>query len=201
VDRHGFLPGAAAELIKKYKKTIAYAMLGEADKVGDSGSRPPQPDAPSASVLADLFGKRLPGVPVLGDWVQWESGGVIQFAEPKRVTGKSEDGAWIFVEGRPTGLSISEIQVVSPPAGAQKTSEMTPNFITDTPPSNPDFKPQGQIQTGEFKNYTMTLDTGDLFVRWPSKISEEDYEGAVAWLDGLKKKMKRSIEESDETQN
>lgn len=42
-----------------------------------------------------------------GDYVQWESQGVLQFSVPRKVTGFSEDEEWAFVEGSNTGAPVS----------------------------------------------------------------------------------------------
>jgi hypothetical protein len=45
----------------------------------------------------------------VGDYVQWTSGGVAQFVKPRRVTGVSEDGEYVFVEGSNTGIPVAEL--------------------------------------------------------------------------------------------
>jgi len=74
------------------------------------------PSSPSAEET------RPPDAPVWpGDLVQWTSGEVDQFPEPRRVIRLSDDGQWAFVEGSQTGLETSELTVVGQapaPAGA-----------------------------------------------------------------------------------
>jgi hypothetical protein len=48
----------------------------------------------------------------LGDRVQWTSGGVDQFATPRKITRLSEDGEWAFVEGSDTGIPIAELVII-----------------------------------------------------------------------------------------
>jgi hypothetical protein len=45
----------------------------------------------------------------IGDYVQWEPQGVLQFSEPKRVIALSECRLWVFVEGSNCGLPIQEV--------------------------------------------------------------------------------------------
>lgn len=47
-----------------------------------------------------------------GDLIQWEVQGVLQFVEPKKVTGLSDDKTYVFVEGSRTGLPIEQVSVV-----------------------------------------------------------------------------------------
>jgi hypothetical protein len=44
----------------------------------------------------------------------------------------------------------------------------------------------------------LTVDTGEVVVRWPESLSDEDYETIDGWLEGLKKKIKRSVKSKDE---
>lgn len=48
----------------------------------------------------------------VGDLVQWQSLGVDQFPNPRRVRAVSEDGEWVFVEDSETGLPTVEIAVI-----------------------------------------------------------------------------------------
>jgi len=50
-------------------------------------------------------------LPKVGDYVQWESGGVFQFQEPQKVVQITPDGAFAMVEGdEKTGLPIHELR-------------------------------------------------------------------------------------------
>jgi len=63
----------------------------------------------------------------IGDQVQWESSGVLQFKHPRRVRWISEDGEWIAVEGSDTGIPSSELILeqknASPPVVPREESE------------------------------------------------------------------------------
>lgn len=56
--------------------------------------------------------KKEKSIPRVGDLVQWVSQGVMQFPEPRSVTGLSEDGEYVFVHDSPTGLPVEEVDVV-----------------------------------------------------------------------------------------
>ncbi len=96
ITQEGFKPPAASDLVKKYKKTILFAKLGECDII-DSGN---QDEVHDISV---------------GDFVQWISQGVMQFKGPRRVTGLSDDGEWAFVKGSETGVLVSELKIEKKP--------------------------------------------------------------------------------------
>ena len=57
------------------------------------------------------------------------------------------------------------------------------------PPPNPHFK---QPPTGT-REYILTVDTGELSLRFPEELSDEDYESVERWLDAMKRKIKRSV--------
>ena len=49
------------------------------------------------------------------------------------------------------------------------------------------------------KQYVLTTDTGDVVIRWPEKMSQEDYFTVATWLDRIKNKMKRSVTDDAQT--
>jgi len=55
-------------------------------------------------------------IPKVGDYVQWEPKGVMQFVVPQRVAKISDDGAFAFVEDSSTGLPIGELVLQDKPA-------------------------------------------------------------------------------------
>ena len=97
---------SAAEVLRVYQDTLAYAGLADSDKQADEGEAPASlPIVPPAA--------REPAK--VGDFVQWVSAGVVQFAEPKRVRAVSDDSEWAFVEGSKTGIAMAELETVTPP--------------------------------------------------------------------------------------
>ena len=53
------------------------------------------------------------GGAVVGDLVQWESGGALQFEIPRRVRWVSDDRVWLAVEGSETGIPMEQAIVES----------------------------------------------------------------------------------------
>jgi hypothetical protein len=166
-----FNPESVDSFIAQFKDTVAFAKLYSSVKMTD-GETKDEDAADSESIC-------------LGDSVQWEPKGIAQFSEPRRVTGKSPDDAWLFVEGSETGLPVKELRRVKPPE-----VEILSHTNTSSPPPNPNYTPPPSAA----KQFNLTTDTGDVIVRWPSVLSEEDYETVESWLDGLKKKIKRSVQ-------
>lgn len=69
---------------------------------------------------------RLPYVPKVGDYVQWEPKGIMQFTEAKQITKISDDGTFAFVDHNGTGLPIHELVLhdkpITPKSSAKSKS-------------------------------------------------------------------------------
>lgn len=94
--QEGFNKNTVEDFLNQYLETIGDAKLDE--------EKPNSSDGDSDDRDDDLPPKQ-------GDFVQWESQGVLQFPKARRVTGFSEDGEWTFVEGSNTGIPTSEVTV------------------------------------------------------------------------------------------
>lgn len=55
----------------------------------------------------------------IGDKIQWTSGGMKQFTEPKSIRGFTGDRKFVFVEGEKTGIPTNEISIEKPTLGAE----------------------------------------------------------------------------------
>jgi hypothetical protein len=88
------------DFIREFRNTISFAKLSESDNIspGHGGSE---------------HDEEISAIKV-GDFVQWESQGVLQF-EAKRVREITEDGEWAYVDGSNTGLPMDELSLVDPP--------------------------------------------------------------------------------------
>lgn len=95
-----FNPTIAGSLIQDYRATMEFAFAEEGVIIED---------------------KDAEGVQV-GDLVQWESQGVAQFPEPRRVTGFSDDADYVFVDGTVTGIEIDQVTVVQREKGEPATN-------------------------------------------------------------------------------
>lgn len=94
-----FNPKTVDAFIKDFRKSLAFA--GGAMKTpNDGGGDDSGGDAPQAEV---------------GDTVQWESNGILQFATPRKVVAKQEHEGrwWAQVEGSSTGVLLDELTVVA----------------------------------------------------------------------------------------
>lgn len=105
--RSGFNESAIRPITNAYLDTLA--LLEESRVATPEAATLAEPTRtlePATAKVDTQFGGAK-----IGDLVQWESGGVLQFEEPKLVRAISEDGEWVAVEGSETGIPMAEIIV------------------------------------------------------------------------------------------
>lgn len=130
IDKH-FNSSVLDDFLKDYKATIAFAHLDKTEDQPKNGGEETEIE--------------------IGSYVQWASGGVDQFIPPRKVVGFSEDDEWAFVEGSQTGVPVSELSVVEPPApsgeGApRRTPPPNPHALTQ-PPTPKELPHSGPVVT------------------------------------------------------
>lgn len=102
-----FSDDSARDVVRVYRDSLSFAGLSDSDKPSDEGE-----------TLSPRFEDASPSprnAAKVGDFVQWVSGGVVQFPEPRRVRALSDDGEWAFVDGSQTGIAMPELEVVAAP--------------------------------------------------------------------------------------
>lgn len=167
-----FNPKTLHSFISDFRSSIAFA------KLNDKGTI-------TSAVASDLDKKPpidLPKVKV-GDSVQWETNGSIQFKELPQVTGISEDHQFVFVTGSQTGLPINEVTIMQ---------SAPPNASGQTPPANSFSPPPLKLQSGARQD-VFSLDEGSVVLQWPEKMSQDSYDDFEAWMQIQLRKIKRSI--------
>jgi len=152
------------DVIKNYKDTIAFSKLSGSDTIPDAGRQ----DEASPKVVA-------------GDFIQWESQGALQFAEPQQVTGVSEDGTHVFVGCTATGIPMEQVSKVDPPAGFA-----IPPIVVVAPAPSAGTKlvlpPAREVSS---------FQEGEAVLQWPATMSAESVLELEDWLALVVKKMKR----------
>ncbi len=124
LNRQGFNPSAVRPAAKAFLQTMAYVEeLSASESHGNQSSEDAELEAPGGGSDATYGGARV------GDIVQWESQGALQFPKPLRVRMISDDGQWVAVEGSRTGIPMSEV-IVDTPARQTNTP---PVFEFDQP--------------------------------------------------------------------
>jgi hypothetical protein len=135
--------------------------------------------------------------PQIGDYVQWESNGQIQFHEPRRIRALAEDGLWAFVDGSDTGLAISELTVVAS-GTVDKPGEQV--AAADPLPSErlKQSKSEGAPQVAappKMRSYSWAL-SGDFSAKmelFGDAHSEEDIDALADYVEITIRALKRSL--------
>lgn len=112
--RQGFNEGSIRPAAASYLDTLELLKESKASESHGHGSMG-VPESVSSKDNSDEL-KKFGGAKV-GDLIQWESQGALQFANCQRVRAVSEDGNWVAVEGSETGIPMS--QVIVEQAGVQ----------------------------------------------------------------------------------
>jgi hypothetical protein len=167
-----FNPKTLQSFINNFRTSIAFAKLFDSIKMPRNNllETPEKPTIP----------QRGAGI---GDLVQWESNGVAQFEEPRQVTGISDDGIYVFVDGSATGVPSKEVTIM--PQATPTSPSATPMV---NPPKAPPIKPASGTRQDVF-----SLDEGVVVLQWPEKMSPESYEDFESWIQLQLRKIKRSI--------
>lgn len=173
-----FLSNSADAFIKEYKDTIAYAKLDSSVTVPLSGGGldAQLDDEERGNGEDDLA--RGDYVPAVGDYVQWAPNGVLQFREPKRITGLTHGGDFAFVDGNATGLPVVELTLQRRPISAPVTRS------DPAPAKHP------------MRQDIFSLPEGTVTIQWPTSLSAESIQDFRDWLKIVERKVARSIESS-----
>lgn len=174
----GFVESTVDGFIKDYKKTIEYAGL----LADDSSTSSSLPSATHANTEASGAFSGAPSIKI-GDYVQWESRGQLQFKVPRQVI-KFLDDSFAQVEGSFSGIPIAELTVVEkPPETTPKASDGKSN----TAAHRPIWAATGMRQE------VFSMSEGSVSIEWPASMSEESFEDFKDWLKILERKVKRSV--------
>ncbi|MBO6724622.1 MAG: hypothetical protein JJ911_03020 [Rhizobiaceae bacterium] len=127
--RREFHDRAIDPVMRSFEPTMA--MMKQQTETGSGG--PDESDREESSPLE--LQRTATTKASVGDYVHWESQGVLQFKEPKRVRWVSDDGEWLAVDGSDTGIPMSDIQIQKSP-------------IPAPPPAHPGVDKQNNIDRG-----------------------------------------------------
>ncbi|VTZ28135.1 conserved hypothetical protein [Methylocella tundrae] len=102
--REGFVESAVNPAARAYSETCLY--LEKENAYGSGGNEPTNGVESTPPVDVTVYG----GAQV-GDLIQWESQGALQFSKPQRVRLVTDDGQWLSVENSETGIPMNEVIV------------------------------------------------------------------------------------------
>lgn len=139
LTRENFLDRAIGPVVSAYMETVRFLEQEKAPASG--GNLHDRPESQQNDVV--VFG----GAKV-GDLVQWESGGALQFEQPRRVRVVTDDGQWVAVEGSETGIPMTEVIVE---ASAPRQIAPAPIIPFTVPPAT--VVASSIDQDGEFESW------------------------------------------------
>lgn len=109
LNRQGFNPTAVKPAARAFLQTMAF--IEELRASESHSSKSPKGAESGQSQLGGDPAAKPRGGAQIGDLIQWESQGVLQFAQPQRVRFVSDDGQWLAVDGSETGIAMNEVTV------------------------------------------------------------------------------------------
>lgn len=178
LNRAGFNPNAVSKAAKAFLST---AEMLEGLKASDSHRSDVENEADSDS---PDDGTKFGGASV-GDMIQWESQGALQFETPRRVRWVSPEGDWLAVEGSETGIPMSQAIIEQPGAVA----------APPIPPEQPQMPAAAPQAVGQRKA-VFPVSEGDVTFLFPDDMTEEGIEELEAYLAVFLKKEKRKAAEN-----
>ena len=155
--------------IRQLRDTLEFAKLPDSDTINKAEDEsPPPPPPPPQSI-------------VVGNYVQWTSGGTDQFKPPRRVVWVSSDGQYARVEGSNTGIPVNELLQQPPPP----KSPLDFTFVEDGHGGDED-EGQSKLVKVEYR-----LDEGKVVLLWPDELSKESFDEFEYWITGLLNRARR----------
>jgi len=148
--RKGFLQSTVDLPIRAYRETMELAG-GQRALYTEMPVTPDQPSLPTGKG-SEWEPEDL--APEVGDLIQWESHGVLQFDQARRVRAKQEHQGswWLFVEGSETGIPMEETSVIERAAAGATPPQRPP--VLPIAPSNPGdglSLPKGEVEASRGK--------------------------------------------------
>lgn len=166
-----FTDEGARMFLRVFDDTIRFTKPSSADKLDATKADNSEPPARAK----------------IGEFVQWTSDGVDQFASPMRVTGLSDDGLYLWVDGSKTGVPMSEAHVMQPTQAAV------------VPPGSPplDRTIQSASASGT-REEKFALEEGDVIIRFPEGLSPDSVEDLADYIEVFLKKARRAANSKKE---
>lgn len=158
----GFNPNAVKEFLKAFRETVEFAGLSDLSVLG-SESRTPE----DTKTLVKI-----------GDYIQWEPNGIMQFRDLKRVNDIRE--GFVFVDGNLTGIPINEVKVGEAPTNPPKFNPVTPIRVTPNHGGN------------AVRQDVFSVTEGEVVLSWPAQLSLDSIQEIKDWLKIAERKIVRS---------
>jgi hypothetical protein len=165
---HGFVDSTVDGFLKDYRATVSFAGLLD-DKIFSNQDKSEDQSKPLHKA---------------GDYVQWESQGVLRMPTARKFVRYSDDGKFGFVEGSLTGIPSGELIAAESPILPVLSPDIAPAKINSS---------QGEVK---MQTDIITLADGiTIQLQWPSVISKDAYDDFEYQLEGFKRRVKRAIQD------
>ncbi len=164
---------SVSDIISNYQKSISFSGLLLSENSGDEVENESE-----LELQADEIDR---GGITLGDYVQWESQGSLQFKKPMKVRWISDDGTHLAVEGSDTGIPTEQVTI-------QRPTEITP------PPQMPPVEIPSETPSAGHRKAVFPVSEGDVTFIFPEGMSLDGIEELEAYLAVFLKKEKRMAE-------
>lgn len=161
----GFSVNAAKEFLKAFRETLEFSGLSGV-QVLEFGSGEKEQEKPEIKVK-------------IGDFVQWESNGMLRFPEAKKLIRVDEKSGYAFVDGYHSGMPLSELIPAEPPVR-----------LNYTPPSPKSLRVGGE-QGAAMKQDVFSIAEGEVVISWPTPLSQESIADLKDWLKIVERKITR----------
>lgn len=180
-----FNPKAVDAFIEDFRATLEFAGISPSTVVGSNGE----------SEHADNEVE-------IGDYVQWESQGILRLPEPRRVRAFAEDPQWVYLEGSDAAVPKEELIVMDVPI-VEKPAE-TPAV---PPPADPQKRKPGELLKQAFvpvpkmRSYSWAL-SGDFSAKlelFGEAQTDEDLDALIDYVEITVKALKRSLKKLETT--
>jgi hypothetical protein len=174
LNRQGFNPNAVRPAAKAFLETMSYL-----EELGANESHGLQQRAGADSSPPPGSSKTEYGGAAVGDLIQWEANGSLQFPKPARVRAISKEGDWVFVEQSETGIPMNQVIV------EEKAPNKPPTLALDTAP----------VSKG-MRREVFALDEGDVVLTFPENLSPASYSDLEGYLQLFLRKAKRQADKA-----
>lgn len=197
LNRQGFNQTATKPVARAYLRTLAYlAEAGATESHGATGRPDAESGSPDAEGGVEPQSANYGGAHV-GDLIQWESEGALQFEKPLRVRWISDDAQWAAVDGSDASIPMSEVLVQErsapapppvPPQALTKAQEMAR------------ASGLGSISAAQMENLPPTgwtqavfpLAQGPVFLNFPEHLTADGYAELKEYLEIFLRRAERA---------
>ncbi len=172
--QHAFTDSAAHKFLKVYDETVAFAGLSDSDIVINDSA-----DADESPLEFRI-----------GDLVNWESGGQVQWKAPRRIVAIDEKDGQFFYKVEGLGELAGQIGWIPVEQAIQQSAFTGTGTQFTPPPADP--KREDQIVPGT-RRAVFPVTGGDVTLIFPEGMSKDSLDELGQYLEIFLKKEKKTV--------